>query len=184
MIMATAAPRPIPATSSGFAHATSARRNGIVTENDDRMVLGLQDAGKGVVAAGCGGAGIANNVLLGMPGDCPASGHHARTQRGRQRVDPAYGTPAGCCTGKYPQKQPQWLDNAGAQRRVQRKHRAGDDVRAVPPPSRDEGTRGTPVGAQRGDKTIDYGLAVPGSLETRAGCPVMKKNTVPVTEIM
>ena len=52
---------------------------------------------------------------------------------------------------KYRPKQPQWRDNAGAQRRVQRKHRAGDDVRAVPPPSRDEGTRGTPVGAQRGD---------------------------------
>ena len=102
MIMATAAPRPIPATSSGFAHATSARRNGIVTENDDRMVLGLQDAGKGVVAAGCGGAGIANNVLLGMPGDCPVSGHHARTQRGRQSVDPAYGTPARCCVGARP----------------------------------------------------------------------------------
>ena len=106
-IMATEAPRPIPATSSAFAHATSARSNRVVIENDDRMVLGLQDAAKGVVAAGRGGAGIANNVLLGVSDDCPASGHHARTQRGRQRVDPAYGTPAGCCTGARPGNTPQ-----------------------------------------------------------------------------
>ena len=106
-MMATAAPRPIPATSSGFAHAASARRNRVVIENDDGMVLGLQDTAKGVVAAGRGGAGIANNVLLGVPDDCPASGHHARTQRGRQRVDPAYGTPAGCCTGARPGNTPQ-----------------------------------------------------------------------------
>ena len=102
-MMATAAPRPIPATSSGFAHATSARSNRVVIENDDRMVLGLQDAAKGVVAAGRGGAGIANNVLLGMPGDCPVSGHHARTQRRRQRVHYAYGTQTGCCTGTHPE---------------------------------------------------------------------------------
>ena len=106
MIMATAAPRPIPATSSGFAHATNVRRNRVVIENDDGMVLGLQDTAKGVVAAGRGGAGIANNVLLGVSDDCPASGHHARTQRGRQRVDPAYGTPAGCCTGARPEIPP------------------------------------------------------------------------------
>ena len=47
-MMATAAPRPIPATSSGFAHATNARRNRVVIENDDGMVLRLQDTAKGV----------------------------------------------------------------------------------------------------------------------------------------
>ena len=171
-MMATAAPRPIPATSSGFAHATNVRRNRVVIENDDVMVLRLQDTAKGVVAAGRGGAGIANNVLLGVPDDCPASGHHARTQRGRQRVDPAYGTPAGCCTGARPGNTPQNNHNGSTTRArsavCNANIGAGDDVRAVPPPSRDEGTRGTPVGAQRGDKTIDYGLAVPGSLETRS----------------
>ena len=115
-MMATAAPRPIPATSSGFAHTTSARSNRVVIENDDRMVLGLQDAAKGVVAAGRGGAGIANNVLLGVSDDCPASGHHARTQRGRQRVDPAYGTPAGCCTGARPGNTPKNNHNGSTTR--------------------------------------------------------------------
>ena len=159
MIMATAAPRPIPAPSSGFAHTTSARSNRVVIENDDRMVLGLQDAAKGVVAAGRGGAGIINNVLLSVCGDRPVSGHHTRTQRGGQRVGPAYGTPAGCCFGACPEKAAEnhhnGLDNEGAQRCVQRKHGAGDDVRAVRPPSRIGGRGGTPVGAQRrGIKSI------------------------------
>ena len=106
MNMATAVPRASPATSSGFALATSARRNDVATKNVDRMVLGLPNSAKGVSVAGRGGAGIANNVLLGVPDDCPASGHPARTQRGRQRVDPAYGSPAGCCTGARPGNTP------------------------------------------------------------------------------
>ena len=116
MIMATAVPRASPATSSGFALATSARRNDVATKNVDRMVLGLPYAAKVVIVAGRGGAGIANNVLPGMPGDCPASGHHARTQRGRQRVDPAYGTPAGCCTGARPGNTPQNNHNGSTTR--------------------------------------------------------------------
>ena len=99
-----------------LAHATNARRNRVVIENDDGMVLGLQDTAKGVVAAGRGGAGIANNVLLGVSDECPASGHHARTQRGRQRVDPAYGTPAGCCTGARPGNTPKNNHNGSTTR--------------------------------------------------------------------
>ena len=48
-------------------------------------------------------------------------------------------------------------------------------MRAVRPPSRDEGTRGTPVGAQRGDKTIDYGLAVRAGF-LRDPCGSLRKN--------
>ena len=158
MNMATAVPRASPATSSGFALATSTRRNDVATKNVDRMVLGLPNAAKVVIVVGRGGAGIINNVLLSVCGDRPVSGHHARTQRGGQRVGPAYGTPAGCCFGACPEKAAEnhhnGLDNEGAQRCVQRKHGAGDDVRAVRPPSRVEGRVGTPVGAQRGEKSI------------------------------
>jgi len=158
MNMATALPPASPATSSGFALATSARRNDVATKNVDRMVLGLPYAAKVVIVAGRGGAGIINNVLLSVCGDRPVSGHHTRTQRGGQRVGPAYGTPAGCCFGACPEKAAEnhhnGLDNEGAQRCVQRKHGAGDDVRAVRPPSRIGGRGGTPVGAQRGIKTI------------------------------
>ena len=154
MNMATTVPRASPATSSGFALATSARRNGVATKNVDRMVLGLPYAAKVVIVAGRGGAGIINNVLLSVCGDRPVSGHHTRTQRG----GPAYGTPAGCCFGACPEKAAEnhhnGLDNEGAHRCVKRKHGAGDDVRAVRPPSRVEGRVGTPVGAQRGEKSI------------------------------
>ena len=57
------------------------------------MVLGLQDAAKGVVVTGRGGAGIAKNVLLGVSAECPAAGHHARTHRGPQRGDLQRQTP-------------------------------------------------------------------------------------------
>ena len=67
------------------------------------VVLGFQDAAKWVFAAGSGGTGIANDVLLGMCDGCPTSGHHARTQRRRQRVHYAYGTQTGCCTGTHPE---------------------------------------------------------------------------------
>ena len=94
MNMATAVPR--------ASQATSARRNDVAAKNVDRMVLGLPYAAKVVIVAGRGGAGIINNVLLSVCGDRPVSGHHARTQRGRQSVDPAYGTPARCCGGARP----------------------------------------------------------------------------------
>ena len=152
MNMATTVPRASPATSSGFALATSARRNDVATKNVDRMVLGLPNAAKVVIVAGRGGAGIINNVLLSVCGDRPVSGHHARTQRGGQRVGPAYGTPAGCCFGACPEKAAEnhhnGLDNEGAQRCVQRKHGAGDDVRAVRPPSR-IGEGGAPLWGRR-----------------------------------
>ena len=57
MNMATTVPRASPATSSGFALATSARRNDVATKNVDRMVLGLPYAAKVVIVAGRGGAG-------------------------------------------------------------------------------------------------------------------------------
>ena len=55
MNMATAVPRASQATSSGFALATSARRNDVATKNVDRMVLGLTYAAKVVIVAGRGG---------------------------------------------------------------------------------------------------------------------------------
>ena len=135
--------------------------------------------------AGRGGAGIINNVLLSVCGDRPVSGHHARTQRGGQRVGPAYGTPAGCCFGACPEKAAEnhhnGPDNEGAQRCVQRKHGAGDDVRAVRPPSRIGGRGGTPVGAQRGIKTIVYKLAVPGILNDTYVS--LRKNAITEIEI-
>ena len=156
--MATAVPRASPATSSGFALATSARRNDVATKNVDRMVLGLPYAAKVVIVAGRGGAGIINNVLLSVCGDRPVSGHHARTQRGGQRVGSRLRHACGVLfrgmPGKAAENHHNGLDNEGAQRCVQRKHGAGDDVRAVRPPSRIGGRGGTPVGAQRGIKTI------------------------------
>ena len=116
MNMATAVPRASPATSSGFALATSARRNGVATKNVDRMVLGLPYAAKVVIVAGRGGAGIINNVLLSVCGDRPVSGHHARTQRGHQRVDPVYGTPAGATLGARPEIPPQTTTMASTTR--------------------------------------------------------------------
>ena len=61
-MMATAAPRPIPATSSGFAHATSARSNRVVIENDDVMVRGA------------------------VPGHTPKNNHNGSTTRARSAV--------------------------------------------------------------------------------------------------
>ena len=134
------------------------------------MGLGLYNTAKWVLAAGSGGTGIANDVLLGMCDGCPTLGHHARTQRRRQRVHYAYGTQTGCCTGTHPEiprkTTTNGLDNAGAQRRGQRKHGAGDDARAVRPPSRIDGRGGTLWGAQRWIKGIVYCPAMRGFLNT------------------
>ena len=147
------------------------------------MILGLQDTAVWVFAAERGGTGIANHMFLRMCGGCPASGHDARTQRRRQRVHHAYGTPTWCCTGSYPEiprkTTTNGLDNAGAQRRGQRKHGAGDDVRAVRPPSRIDGRGGTPWGEQRGLKNILYGPFMPRFLRDPIGS--LRKN--PATNI-
>ena len=149
------------------------------------VVLGFQDAAKWVFAAGSGGTGIANDVLLGMCDGCPTSGHHARTQRRRQRVHHAYGTHTGYCTGAYPEiprkTTTNGLDNAGAQRRGQRKHGAGDDARAVRSSSRIDGRGGTPWGEQRGLKNILYGPFMPRFLRDPIGS--LSKNRPPNIEL-